>query len=180
MMAIELKPTAPIVAPKTVMNPAPTPVSTTSLIQRVPSIPYIADPFSLPMHLHSELSLQEQKEVCAITLSLTQEPSQRLAPHKKGKGKAKATEDDEDEEGEATQKFRKELEDFVIPTKISGGRKGDITLVSPAMRALVLEKNGAIAIIALLTIWLSTAGTQLVNVLAGTVIADPKAACGMA
>ncbi|KAG6870767.1 hypothetical protein C0995_010849 [Termitomyces sp. Mi166 len=27
--------------------------------------------------------------------------------------------------------------------KISGGRKGDITLVSPATRALVLEKNGA-------------------------------------
>ncbi|KAG6885988.1 hypothetical protein C0995_008882, partial [Termitomyces sp. Mi166 len=86
-----------------------------------------------------------------------------------GKGKAKVTEDDEDKE-EATQKFRKELEDFVVPTtfddkllaslllppleyyegdiglpqgaKILGGRKGDITLVSPAMRALVLEKNG--------------------------------------
>ncbi|KAG6901051.1 hypothetical protein C0995_001403 [Termitomyces sp. Mi166 len=35
----------------------------------------------------------------------------------KGKGKAKATEEDKDEEGEATQKLRKELEDFVVPTK---------------------------------------------------------------
>ncbi|KAG6858626.1 hypothetical protein C0995_015238, partial [Termitomyces sp. Mi166 len=78
-------------------------------------------------------------------------------------------EDDYDEE--TAQRLRKELEDFVAPTtfddkllasllpppseyfegdsglpqgaKISGGRKGDITLVSPATRALVLEKNGA-------------------------------------
>ncbi|KAG6898546.1 hypothetical protein C0995_009304, partial [Termitomyces sp. Mi166 len=49
-------------------------------------------------------------------LSLTQEPpSRRSVPCNKGKGKAKATEDDNDEE-EATQKFRKELEDFVVPT----------------------------------------------------------------
>ncbi|KAG6883434.1 hypothetical protein C0995_012321, partial [Termitomyces sp. Mi166 len=34
-----------------------------------------------------------------------------------GKGKVKATEEDEDEEGEAAQKLRKELEDFVVPTK---------------------------------------------------------------
>ncbi|KAG6870996.1 hypothetical protein C0995_009123, partial [Termitomyces sp. Mi166 len=124
------------------------------------------------MHLHSELSLQEQEEVCAITLPLTQEPSQQSVPCNKGKGKAKATEDDKDKEGEATQKLRKELEDFMVPTKfdnkllvslllppseyyegdiglpqgakILGGRKGDITLVSPAMRMLVLEKNGAV------------------------------------
>ncbi|KAG6870768.1 hypothetical protein C0995_010850 [Termitomyces sp. Mi166 len=64
-IAIELEPTVPIVAPKTVMTPAPTPVSATSLIQRAPSIPYIANPSSPPMHLHSELSLQEQEEVCA-------------------------------------------------------------------------------------------------------------------
>ncbi|KAG6883147.1 hypothetical protein C0995_012822, partial [Termitomyces sp. Mi166 len=79
-------------------------------------------------------------------------------------------EDDDDDE-EMAQKLRKELEEFVAPTtfddkllanllpppseyfegdsrlprgaKISGGRKGDITLVSPATRALVLEKNGA-------------------------------------
>ncbi|KAG6859185.1 hypothetical protein C0995_010859, partial [Termitomyces sp. Mi166 len=103
--------------------------------------------------LHSELLLQEQEEVHAV-----------------GKGKAKAMEDDEDEEGEATQKLRKELEDFVVLTKfddkllvnlllllseyyegniglpqgakISGGRKGDIILVLPAMWALVLKKNG--------------------------------------
>ncbi|KAG6870729.1 hypothetical protein C0995_011096, partial [Termitomyces sp. Mi166 len=67
--------------------------------------------------LHSELLLQEQEEVHAITLPLTQEPSQWLAPCNKGKGKAKVMEDDEDEEGEATQKFRKKLEDFVVLTK---------------------------------------------------------------
>ncbi|KAG6897173.1 hypothetical protein C0995_010770, partial [Termitomyces sp. Mi166 len=51
------------------------------------------------------------------TLLLTQEPSQWLAPHNRGKGKAKVIEDDENKEGEATQKFRKELEDFVVLTK---------------------------------------------------------------
>ncbi|KAG6897000.1 hypothetical protein C0995_010860, partial [Termitomyces sp. Mi166 len=104
--------------------------------------------------LHLELLLQEQEE---------------SAPYNKDKGKAKVMEDDDNEE-EATQKFRKELKDFVVPTtfdnkllasllpppleyyegdiglpwgaKILGGRKGDITLVSPATRALVLEKNG--------------------------------------
>ncbi|KAG6871285.1 hypothetical protein C0995_006427 [Termitomyces sp. Mi166 len=93
-------------------------------------------------------------------------------PQNKGKGKAKAMEDDDNDE-EATQKLRKELEDFVVPTtfddkllpsllpppseyfqgdiglpwgaKISGGRKGDITLVSPATRALVLSNNGTTA-----------------------------------
>ncbi|KAG6893579.1 hypothetical protein C0995_016657 [Termitomyces sp. Mi166 len=40
-------------------------------------------------------------------------------PCNKGKGKAKAMEDDKDEEGEATQKLRKELEDFMVPTKVS-------------------------------------------------------------
>ncbi|KAG6884857.1 hypothetical protein C0995_009846 [Termitomyces sp. Mi166 len=91
------------------------------------------------------------------------------APQNKGKGKAKVTEDDDDDK-EATQKLRKELEDFVVPTtfddkllaslllppseyfegdsrlpqgaKILGGQKGNITLVSPATRVLVLEKNG--------------------------------------
>ncbi|KAG6859724.1 hypothetical protein C0995_004924 [Termitomyces sp. Mi166 len=49
------------------------------------------------------------------TLLLTQKPpSQQSAPPNKGKGKAKATEDDKEEE--ATQKLRKELEDFVVPT----------------------------------------------------------------
>ncbi|KAG6859054.1 hypothetical protein C0995_011969 [Termitomyces sp. Mi166 len=42
-------------------------------------------------------------------------PSQWSVPHNKGKGKAKVTENDDNEE-EATQKFRKELEDFVVPT----------------------------------------------------------------
>ncbi|KAG6882150.1 hypothetical protein C0995_015664, partial [Termitomyces sp. Mi166 len=79
-------------------------------------------------------------------------------------------EDDNNDE-ETAQKLRKELEEFVALTtfddkllasllpppseyfkgdsglprgaKISGGKKGDIMLVSPATRALVLEKNGA-------------------------------------
>ncbi|KAG6893305.1 hypothetical protein C0995_001005, partial [Termitomyces sp. Mi166 len=123
--------------------------------------------------LHSELLLQEQEEVHAISSTLlpTQEPSQQVAPYDKGKGKVKAMEDDKDEEGEATQKLRKELEDFVVLTKfdnkllasllpppseyyegdigllrgakILDGRKGDITLVLSAMQALVLEKNRA-------------------------------------
>ncbi|KAG6859029.1 hypothetical protein C0995_012133 [Termitomyces sp. Mi166 len=189
-MAIELEPTVPFVAPTTVMNPAPTPVSASPLIQRAPSDSYLADPSSPPMHMTSfgVVALRAEGSLSHIsiakralfilliyllsssTLSLTQEPPSRwLAPHNKGKGKAKVTENDKDEE-EATQKFRKELEDFVVPTtfddkllvsllllpseyykgdiglpqgaKILGGRKGDITLVSPATRALVLEKNG--------------------------------------
>ncbi|KAG6894091.1 hypothetical protein C0995_015052, partial [Termitomyces sp. Mi166 len=172
-MVIELKSSVPTVAPQPIVNPAPTPVSTTLLIQRVPSVPYIANPSSPPMHLLSELLLQEQEEVRAIlgTLLSTQEhSSQWSAPQNKGKGKAKAMEDDNDNE-EATQKLRKELEDFMVLTtfdnkllaslllppseyfkgdsglpqgaKILGGQKGDITLVLPATRALVLEKNGA-------------------------------------
>ncbi|KAG6858654.1 hypothetical protein C0995_014968 [Termitomyces sp. Mi166 len=78
--------------------------------------------------------------------------------------------EDDNDDKETAQKLRKKLEEFVAPTtfddkllaslllppseyfegnsrlprgaKISGGQKGDITLVLPAMRALVLEKNG--------------------------------------
>ncbi|KAG6885295.1 hypothetical protein C0995_009420 [Termitomyces sp. Mi166 len=147
-MAIELELSMPTVALQPIVNLAPTPVSTTSSIQRAPSVPYIADPSSPPMRERS---------------------SQRSAPRNKGKGKAKAMEDD-DNDKETAQKLRKELEDFVVlttfdnkllvsllpppseyfegdsglpqGTKILGGQKGDITLVSPATRALVLEKNG--------------------------------------
>ncbi|KAG6893766.1 hypothetical protein C0995_016164, partial [Termitomyces sp. Mi166 len=117
-MVIELELTASIVAPTTVVNPVPTPVSASLSIQRAPFIPYIANPSSPLMHLHLELLLQEQEEVQAISsaLLLIQEPpSQWLVPCNKGKGKAKVMEDDDNEE-EATQKFRKELEDFVVPT----------------------------------------------------------------
>ncbi|KAG6859210.1 hypothetical protein C0995_010651 [Termitomyces sp. Mi166 len=69
-MAIELEPSMPMVAPWPIMNPAPTPVSTTS-------------------------SIQHSANAC--------------------KGKAKATEDDDNNE-KATQKLRKELEDFVVLT----------------------------------------------------------------
>ncbi|KAG6892585.1 hypothetical protein C0995_003022, partial [Termitomyces sp. Mi166 len=109
-MAIELKSSVPTVALQPIVNPAPTPVSTTSSIQHAPSVPYIADPSSLPMH--------KQEEVCAALgafLSPQERSSQRSAPQNKGKGKAKATEDDDDDE-ETAQKFRKELEDFVVPT----------------------------------------------------------------
>ncbi|KAG6880964.1 hypothetical protein C0995_003550 [Termitomyces sp. Mi166 len=64
-MAIELESSMPTVAPQPIMNPAPTPVSTTSSIQRAPLVPYIADPSSPLMRLLSELSLQEQEEVCS-------------------------------------------------------------------------------------------------------------------
>ncbi|KAG6858249.1 hypothetical protein C0995_001399, partial [Termitomyces sp. Mi166 len=62
-MVIELKSSVPTVAPQPVMNPVPTSVSTTLSIQHAPSVPYIADPSSPPMHLLSELLLQEQEEV---------------------------------------------------------------------------------------------------------------------
>ncbi|KAG6870920.1 hypothetical protein C0995_009650, partial [Termitomyces sp. Mi166 len=147
-MAIELESTVPTVAPKPVVNLAPTPVSATLSIQRAPSVPYIANPSSPPMRLLSELSLQEQEEFWRLVVD-----TRTFFPM--------ATEDDNNDE-EATQKLRKELEDFVVPTtllpppseyfegdiglpwgaKILGGRKGDITLVSPATRALVLSKNG--------------------------------------
>ncbi|KAG6858755.1 hypothetical protein C0995_014116, partial [Termitomyces sp. Mi166 len=109
------------------------------------------------------------KKNSGALLSLQEHSSQQPAPQNKGKGKAKAMEDDNNDE-ETAQKLRKELEEFIAPTtfddkllaslllppseyfegdsglpqgaKILGGRKGDITLVSPAMRALVLEKNG--------------------------------------
>ncbi|KAG6869912.1 hypothetical protein C0995_016342 [Termitomyces sp. Mi166 len=62
-MVIELELTVPYLAPTTVVNPVPTPVSASPSIQHAPSVPYIANPSSLPMHLHSELLLQEQEEV---------------------------------------------------------------------------------------------------------------------
>ncbi|KAG6869879.1 hypothetical protein C0995_016559 [Termitomyces sp. Mi166 len=64
-MAIELESSMPTVAPQSIMNLAPTPVSTTSLIQHAPSVPYIADSSSPPMHM--KLLLQEQEEVCSAT-----------------------------------------------------------------------------------------------------------------
>ncbi|KAG6870254.1 hypothetical protein C0995_014288, partial [Termitomyces sp. Mi166 len=176
-MAMELELFVPTVAPQPIVNPAPTPVSTTSSIQHAPLVPYIADPSSPPMHLLSELSLQEQEEVCSAIsgafLSPQECSSQPPVPQNTGKGKAKVMEDDNNDK-EMAQKLRKELEEFVVLTtfddkllasllpppseyfegdsglpqgaKILGGRKGDITLVSPATRALVLEKNGAMHI----------------------------------
>ncbi|KAG6883146.1 hypothetical protein C0995_012821 [Termitomyces sp. Mi166 len=79
-MAIELESSMPTVALQPVVNLAPTPVSTTSSIQRAPLVPYIADPSSLPMHLLSKLSLQKQEEVRSAAsgaLSSLQEHSSR-------------------------------------------------------------------------------------------------------
>ncbi|KAG6897660.1 hypothetical protein C0995_010291, partial [Termitomyces sp. Mi166 len=64
-------------------------------------------------------SLDKQAPYNSIEWRCKAEPSQWAAPYKKSKGKAKTTEEDEDEEDEAAQKLRKELEDFVVPTKVS-------------------------------------------------------------
>ncbi|KAG6870961.1 hypothetical protein C0995_009404, partial [Termitomyces sp. Mi166 len=115
-MAIELKSSVPTVVPWPIMNPAPTPVSTTSSIQRTPSVPYIANPSSPPMHICRYKSRKKFMLHNSGALSLTQErSSQQSAPQNKGKGKAKATEDDDNEE-EAAQKLRKELEHFMVLT----------------------------------------------------------------
>ncbi|KAG6858388.1 hypothetical protein C0995_000359, partial [Termitomyces sp. Mi166 len=118
-MVIELELSMPTVAPQPIVHLAPTPVSTTSSIQRAPSVPYIADPSSLPMRLLSELLLQEQEEVCSAASgalsSLQERSSQWPALRNKGKGKAKVMEDDDDDE-EMAQKLRKELEEFVALT----------------------------------------------------------------
>ncbi|KAG6895259.1 hypothetical protein C0995_012926, partial [Termitomyces sp. Mi166 len=106
-MAIELESSMPMVAPWPIVNLAPTPVSTTSSIQRAPSVPYIADPSSPPMH-----SCHYKSRKNSGTLSSTQEcSSQWSVPQNKGKGKAKATEDDDDDK-ETAQKLRKELGKF--------------------------------------------------------------------
>ncbi|KAG6898923.1 hypothetical protein C0995_007772 [Termitomyces sp. Mi166 len=151
-MAIELESTTPTGGAKTRRGPG----ANTCLSYFVDSARALSSLYCRPFQsADAQLSLQEQEE---------------SVPRNKGKGKAKATEDDDDDE-ETAQKLRKELEDFVAPTtfdnkllvsllpppseyfegdsrlprgsKISGGRKGDIMLVSPATRALVLEKNGA-------------------------------------
>ncbi|KAG6882938.1 hypothetical protein C0995_013417, partial [Termitomyces sp. Mi166 len=156
-MAIELKSSVPTVALQPTVNPVPTPVSTTSSIQHTPSVPYIADPSSLPIFSQSCRYRSKKKFVPF------------LAPFCHHRNVLPNEDDDDDEE--TAQKLRKELEDFIVPTtfddkllaslllppseyfegdsglpqgaKISGGQKGDIMLVLPATRALVLEKNGA-------------------------------------
>ncbi|KAG6859433.1 hypothetical protein C0995_008599, partial [Termitomyces sp. Mi166 len=118
-MAIELELSVPTVAPQPIVNLVPTPVSTTSLIQCTPLVPYIANPSSPPMRLLSELSLQEQEEVCSAAsgafLSPQEHSSQWSVPQNKGKGKAKAMEDDDNDE-ETAQKLRKKLEEFIVLT----------------------------------------------------------------
>ncbi|KAG6898660.1 hypothetical protein C0995_008922 [Termitomyces sp. Mi166 len=107
-MMIELELTAPIVAPKTVIDPVPTPASATSSIQRVPLAFLIY--LILPVRPCIVVASRAGESLCHHLAINTQ-------TFLKGKGKAKAMEDDEDEEGEATQKLRKELKDFVVLTK---------------------------------------------------------------
>ncbi|KAG6870033.1 hypothetical protein C0995_015641, partial [Termitomyces sp. Mi166 len=130
-MAIELESSVPMVALQPIINPAPTPVSTTSSIQRAPSVPYIVNPSSLPMcmslprfsALVTFLSVDFLAFLRVVItgarrstfLSPQECSSQWLVPQNKGKGKAKVMEDDDDDE-ETAQKLRKELEDFVAPT----------------------------------------------------------------
>ncbi|KAG6886408.1 hypothetical protein C0995_008123, partial [Termitomyces sp. Mi166 len=84
------------------------------------------------------LSLQKQEEVHATssTLPPTQEPSQWVVLCNKSKAKAKATEDDKDEEGEATQKLRKKLKDFMVLTKVA---KAFLERQSKSSQFFVLE-----------------------------------------
>ncbi|KAG6887630.1 hypothetical protein C0995_013920 [Termitomyces sp. Mi166 len=118
VMVIKLEPPAPVVAPKTVVDPAPTPASATLSIQHMSSISYIADPSSPPMH---------------------------AAPCNKGKGKAKVMEEDEDEEGEAAQKLKKELENFIVPTKSKGCLWNGVAIrmqkKHPPLKALIIAKH---------------------------------------
>ncbi|KAG6859850.1 hypothetical protein C0995_002950 [Termitomyces sp. Mi166 len=62
-----------------------------------------------------------------------------------GKGKAKAMEDDKDKEGKATQKLRKELEDFMVPTKFKGCLWNGIGVrmqkKHPPLAALIIAKH---------------------------------------
>ncbi|KAG6859016.1 hypothetical protein C0995_012213, partial [Termitomyces sp. Mi166 len=110
-MAIELESSVPTVAPQPIVNLAPTPVSTTSSIQHVPLVPYIADHSSPPMR---SCHYRSRKNSGALS-SLQECSSQWPVPRNKGKGKAKAMEDD-DNNKEMAQKLRKELEEFVVPT----------------------------------------------------------------
>ncbi|KAG6888135.1 hypothetical protein C0995_010511 [Termitomyces sp. Mi166 len=73
----------------------------------------------------------------------TQEPSQWVAPCNKGKGKAKVTEDDKDKEGEATQKLRKELEDFVVPIKFDNKLLASVRMQKkrPPLAVLIIAKH---------------------------------------
>ncbi|KAG6860306.1 hypothetical protein C0995_012898, partial [Termitomyces sp. Mi166 len=97
-MVIELESSMPTVVLWPIVNPAPTPVSPTSSIQ------------------HAPLSYCYKSRKNSGTWSSTQEhSSQWSVPQNKGKSKAQVMEDDNDNK-EATQKLRKELEDFVVPT----------------------------------------------------------------
>ncbi|KAG6889545.1 hypothetical protein C0995_016672 [Termitomyces sp. Mi166 len=112
------------------------------------------------------MAIELELAVAAVVLS---QPPKHVPAKGKGKGKAKAMEETNDEdEDEVTRKLWQELEDFVVSTtfdnkqlakllppskyfeknvgllctKISGGRKTDLTLVVPATQVLVLQKNG--------------------------------------
>ncbi|KAG6894466.1 hypothetical protein C0995_014286, partial [Termitomyces sp. Mi166 len=121
-MVIELESSVPMVALQPIVNLAPTPVSTTSSIQHAPSVPYIADPSSPPMHMSlprfsalATFLIVNFLASLRVVVTGAGGSSCRSAPQNKGKGKAKATEDDNNDKKTA-QKLRKELEDFIVPT----------------------------------------------------------------
>ncbi|KAG6871116.1 hypothetical protein C0995_008060, partial [Termitomyces sp. Mi166 len=68
-----------------------------------------------------------------------EQPSRQVALCNKGKSKAKVTEEDKDEEGEAIQKLRKELKDFVVLTKNSVGVR--MQKKHPPLEALAIAKH---------------------------------------
>ncbi|KAG6898999.1 hypothetical protein C0995_007499 [Termitomyces sp. Mi166 len=88
-MAIELELTAPVMMPKTIMDPVPTPVSAASLVQCTPFISYVADPSSPPMHVSFSFLLGTQlASILAGTVILKQKAAFEMGF--KGKEKAKA------------------------------------------------------------------------------------------
>ncbi|KAG6871810.1 hypothetical protein C0995_016268 [Termitomyces sp. Mi166 len=106
MIAVELEPTVPVVVPEASMAPAPTPVSAALFIKCAPSVPYVAELSSPPMHISTMLITQRQ-------------PFQWAPIHSKSKEKAKVTKEDNDNEDEATQTLQEELENFIVPTTVS-------------------------------------------------------------
>ncbi|KAG6859990.1 hypothetical protein C0995_000771 [Termitomyces sp. Mi166 len=58
-MAVELEPTAPVVAPIVSVVPVPIPVSAASLIKHVPSVLYVAKPSSPPMQGKGKIKATE-------------------------------------------------------------------------------------------------------------------------
>ncbi|KAG6859914.1 hypothetical protein C0995_002006 [Termitomyces sp. Mi166 len=124
VMAIELEPPAPVVAPRTVMDLVPTLASATLSIQHAPSIPYIVDPSTTFRVVTSRAGGSPcHTSIFVVPTKFDDKLLASLLPP-------------------LTEFYKRDV-GLLQGAKILGGRKGDITLVSPATQALVLEKNGA-------------------------------------